>query len=360
MAVAADGGLKEVKRSACCCNKMRVSTVSRACFGCANADEAVLAAGFAWLLLSLAHAVVIDVEYDPVFTLPRSTQGDASDCAIRFVSVDVEHPNQVPLRAEMRPAPRLELSPSAEDEIFIGSAIAVTDVSLTASSGRSTLTDDYKYSRLTSVGVGIGKLIVVMCYRHVELPTAGVSPASHDFTCLSTLTDAFVLDCHDDATESACSVRIQVDLAFPRNRMLLREHSMYQFHVYTESQENCSDTSAAASPARLFRFVGAQKLMAAEAVPDEEQAVDVSCDCPNNAGPCVTYPRDGSMLVRDRSRLIIDFDGTESLRSSNTHAFMVLNCIAFEDVFYRVYLNGRLLKSFNAKSFEFEHGACAT
>lgn len=353
--------LKAIKPSRLRCCTVRMPAARCLRFGCANAGEAALAAVFVLLLLSLAHSAVVEVPHDPAYTrpMPMPLPDDDTGCVYHFLSVDVENPNQLPLRAETRAAdgpPRLQLSPGADDKVFIGRAIAVTNMLLPSSSGRGNLTDD---ALLSSVGASIGKLIVVLCYRHAELPTdSGPAhpPVSDDFTCFSTFTDAVLLDCFVTA-KSSCSVRAHVDLVVPRSMMLVQEHSLYEFHVYAEMQ-GCSDASAAVSPARLFRFFGAKQWIESRALPG--QGVGNGCACPNHAGPCVTYPQDGSMLVRDKAGVIIAFNGTEPESQANPYGFMIVDCIDADDVFYRVQLNGRLLKSFHARNVFFESGESKT
>jgi hypothetical protein len=110
---------------------MVMPVARRMCFGCPNARKCVLAASFVQLLLlPLAHAAVLDVPHDPAYTNPMSMSMSLRDsnagCIYDLLSVDVESPIHAPLRAETRHG----RSPSFKDEVFIGRAVAVTNVSL--------------------------------------------------------------------------------------------------------------------------------------------------------------------------------------------------------------------------------------
>jgi hypothetical protein len=82
------------------------------------------------------------------------------------------------------------------------------------------------------------------------------------------------------------------------------------------------------------------------------------CESPGNNGPCITFPQDGSMIVKEQSRFIVSFKQNEAQQNANQHAFLELSCIGHEDASYTVYLNGRQLKSFYAKNVAVDHGGC--
>jgi hypothetical protein len=312
------------------------------------------------VLLAVAHGGMIHIPHAPEYTIPRtSSLQDKTNCNTFFSSIDMEGPYEAALNGEsLRPLPMSAKvqsnSQTGEDELVIGRFYVETNVVFPRTSGPNQ--DHFDVEAAAEL---IGRIDIIFCYRQVETPTDSSSqPPNQAFSCLHELRDSFLFRTNN--THDGWLITVSADLVVPRSKMIVKENVVYAFHVFAESADGCSS----ASPSRFFQVSDINPITnpssTPAAVPKTHRTDSPKTEHIHDSSCVIEHPRHGSMMFRDKVRLIIAFNETDiqsnAERTPNAVGSLVLSCLVDDDALYTVNLNQRLLKSFHSKNAIFENG----